>query len=84
EVDLVERQIQKNFYILPCVPSGNLRRDVQHELHDFPSMIDAYCLELEQLGFEFAIFDLSPSCELWERRIILAMCEVITPLTPEF
>lgn len=66
------------------MPSGTFRRDVQHKLQDFPYLIDDFCLELEKLGFEFAIFDLSPSFELWERRIILAMCEVVTPLTPEF
>ncbi|SCW45572.1 Cellulose biosynthesis protein BcsQ [Borreliella japonica] len=84
DIDQALKQIQKNFYILPCVPSGTFRRDVQHKLQDFPYLIDDFCVELEKLGFEFAIFDLSPSFELWERRIILAMCEVVTPLTPEF
>ncbi len=44
DIDQVLKQIQKNFYILPCVPSGTFRRDVQHKLQDFPYLIDDFCL----------------------------------------
>ena len=40
--------------------------------------------DLEDLGFEYAVYDLSPGMSLLEKRILSSVDEVITPLTPEY
>ena len=53
-------------------------------MNDTPFIFEDLCGELEKLGFVIAIFDLSPGMSRLEKCVLLAMDEVITPLTPEY
>lgn len=85
EVVRVLFRISENFYILPTFGlNGTLKQYAETQLNDEPFIFEDLCGELEKLGFEVAIFDLSPGMSKLEKCVLLAMDEVITPLTPEF
>ncbi len=50
------------------------------ELFIFEELVE----ELSSLGFYLAIFDLSPGMSPLEKSVLLAMDEVLLPLTPEY
>ena len=78
-------QISENFYILPTFGlNGTLKQYAETQLNDEPFIFEDLCNELEKLSFKVAIFDLSPGMSRLEKCVLLAMDEVITPLTPEF
>ena len=64
--------------------NGQLQAFADLGMVNKPFIFANLCEELEGLGFEAAIFDLSPGLGILERYVILAMHEVVTPLTPEF
>ena len=64
--------------------NGNLKQYAETQLNDEPFIFEDLCAELEKISFEVAIFDLSPGMSRLEKCVLLAMDEVITPLTPEF
>lgn len=87
EVDVEEAiiEIKPNLYILPTFGlDGSLKQYGETTLNDEPFIFEDLCDELKGLGFEFIVFDLSPGMSRLEKSILLAMDEVITPLTPEF
>ena len=53
------------------------------KLNDSPFLFDDLCRDLELLGYDIAVFDLSPGFRTLEQRILIAVDEVITPITPE-
>ena len=63
---------------------GSLKKFSESQLNDEPFIFDDLCTELEKAGFIIAIFDLSPGMSRLEKCVLLAMDEVITPLTPEY
>ena len=63
---------------------GGLQPFSDRQLEDMPYAFDDLCRSLEGLGFDIAIFDLSPGMGRLEKRILTAMNEVVTPLTPEY
>jgi chromosome partitioning protein len=63
---------------------GSLQQFADTKMVSQPFVFDDLCDGIAKLDFDFAIFDLSPGMSLLERYVILAMDEVITPLTPEF
>ncbi|MBA7493512.1 Chromosome-partitioning ATPase Soj [subsurface metagenome] len=73
------------FYMIPTFGlDGNLKQYGENQLNDEPFIFEDLCSGLEVQGFQVAIFDLSPGMSKLEKCVILAMDEVITPLTPEF
>lgn len=78
-------QLRNNFFLLPTFSiGGDLRNFAQTKLINKVIIFQKLAKELETLGFEFAIYDLSPGMSLLEKRILSAVDEVITPLTPEY
>ncbi|MBP7554426.1 MAG: ParA family protein [Spirochaetes bacterium] len=78
-------QITDNLFIIPTFGlNGSLKNYAETQLNDEPFIFEDLCVEIEKLGFEFAIFDLSPGMSKLEKCVLLAMDETITPLTPEF
>jgi cellulose biosynthesis protein BcsQ len=83
------RETVKN--IAPClsmVPviaiGGTLKKWSETELSTDPKAFEFLTGDLTSLGFEYAIFDCSPSFSQLERTIIAEMDEVVSPLSPEF
>jgi cellulose biosynthesis protein BcsQ len=71
--------------MLPVIAiGGNLKRWAETELFQSPKAFEFLIADLEGLGFEYAIFDCSPSFSLLERAVIGVVDEVINPLAPEF
>jgi len=78
-------KITDNFFILPTKrKDSELKVYAETKLFQEPFIFEDLNQELNKLGFEFAIYDLSPSISQLERCILLAMNEVITPISPEF
>lgn len=73
---------------LSLIPSfglnGQLKEYAETKLLNEPLAFQKLCKVLEALGYDYAVFDLSPGMSLLEKNIISAMDEVITPLTPEY
>ena len=84
EVSKAIKHITNNLYILPTLrKNSQLKVYAENHLNQEPFVFEDLIQEFNKLGFEFAIFDLSPSISQLERCILLAINEVITPLTPE-
>lgn len=78
-------EISENLSILPTFTiGGDLQNFADWKIGSQPFIFDDLCETLAASGFELAIFDLSPGLRLLEKYVILAMDEVVTPLTPEF
>lgn len=77
--------LSEQFYILPTFGlTGALKQYAESQLNDTPFIFEDLCGELEKLGFVIAVFDLSPGMSRLEKCVLLAMDEVVTPLTPEY
>jgi cellulose biosynthesis protein BcsQ len=63
---------------------GSLKQYAETKLNDEPFIFEDLNTELESLGYELIIYDLSPGMSRLEKCILLATDEVITPLTPEY
>lgn len=71
--------------LLPVSPlDGNLRSFAETQLSKNPKAFEFLIADLAAQGFEYAVFDCSPSFSQLERAVIGAVDEVITPLTPEY
>lgn len=78
-------EISSNFYLLPTFSlNGTLKNYAETKLFQEPFVFDDLCNQLGRYNFNYAIFDLSPGMSMLERSVLLAMDEVITPLTPEY
>lgn len=81
----VIKQIKENLYIIPTKSKDStLKNYAETKLFQEPFIFEDLNNELKRLGFEYAIYDLSPSISQLERCILLAVNEVITPITPEY
>ncbi|MCF7949837.1 MAG: ParA family protein [Spirochaetia bacterium] len=79
------KQIRENLFIIPTYGiDGELKAYGENQLANEPFIFEDLCNELEKMGFDYALFDLSPGMGRIERMVILAMDEVITPMTPEY
>jgi cellulose biosynthesis protein BcsQ len=77
--------IADNFALLPVSPlDGALTRFAETQLIKSPRAFEFLIADLADLGFDYAIFDCSPSFSQLERAIIGSVDEVINPLTPEY
>jgi cellulose biosynthesis protein BcsQ len=78
-------QLNENWFLLPVkVLGGGLKKWAETELLRSPRALEFLVSDLENLGFDYALFDCSPSFSLLERSLISCMDEVINPLSPEF
>lgn len=85
KIENVIKQINENLYIIPTkTKDSNLKNYAETKLFQEPFIFEDLNNELEKIGFEFAIYDLSPSISQLERCILLSTNEVITPITPEY
>ena len=81
----VIKKINENLYIIPTkIKDSELKNYAETKLFQEPFIFEDLNEELNKLGFEYAIYDLSPSISQLERCILLATNEVITPITPEY
>jgi cellulose biosynthesis protein BcsQ len=81
----VIREIAPNLFLLPAIAiGGNLKVWSETELIQNPKAFEFLNDDLEKLGFEYALYDCSPSFSQLERAILAEVDEVINPLTPEF
>lgn len=79
------RQLNENWFLLPVKARGSgLKQWTETELLRSPRSVEFLISDLELLGFDYALFDCSPSLSLLERSLISCMDEVINPLLPEF
>ena len=84
-IEDVVLEINTNFFLLPTFSlNGTLKNYAESKLFHEPFIFDDLCAQLETFNFNYAIFDLSPGMSMLERSVLLAMDEVITPLTPEY
>jgi len=75
----------ENLSLIPVIAiGGNLKQWAETELVRTPRAVEFLISDLENLGFEYAFFDCSPSFSLLERSVIACMDEVINPLSAEF
>ena len=85
ELNKAISQVRDNLYLLPTFSiGGDLRNFAQTKLVNKIVVFTKLAKDLEVLGFDYAIYDLSPGMSLLEKRILSAVNEVITPLTPEY
>jgi len=79
------RPLGGNFSFLPVIAAtGALKQWAETELVRSPRAVEFLVSDMENLGFEYALFDCSPSFSLLERSVISCMDEVINPLSAEF
>lgn len=78
-------EISPNLSILPTFTiGGDLQSFADWKIGSQPFIFDDLCATLADSGYQLAIFDLSPGLRLLEKYVLLALDEVITPVTPEF
>ncbi len=78
-------QLKENFFMIPSFAiNGGLKNYGETKLFSEPFIFEDLNEELKKLDFEFVIYDLSPGISHLEKCILLAMDEVIAPLTPEY
>ena len=81
----VIKKINEYLYIIPTrSKDSELKNYAETKLFQEPFIFEDLNIELQKLGFEYVIYDLSPSISQLERCILLATNEVITPITPEY
>ena len=79
------RPIGSCFDLLPVIASkGSLKQWAETDLARNPRTVEFFISDLENLGYDYALFDCSPSFSLLERSVIACMDEVINPLSAEF
>ena len=79
------RPLGGNLALLPVIAIGSgLKQWAETELVRSPRAVEFLISDLENLGYEYALFDCSPSFSLLERSVISCMDEVINPLSAEF
>jgi cellulose biosynthesis protein BcsQ len=79
------KQIAPALSMVPVIAiGGTLKQWSETELPADPKAIEFLLSDLAALGFEYAVFDCSPSFSQLERAIIAEMDEVVSPLSPEF
>ena len=78
-------QLRDNLYLLPTISiDGNLKNYIKGELVDNVFVFMGLNDELEKMGFDICIYDLSPTMGLFEERVLMSLDEVIVPLLPEY
>ncbi len=63
--------------------AGQLKTYGENQLANEPFVFADLIEELSRLGYDHAVFDLSPGMGRLERAVLLGVDEVVTPMTPE-
>lgn len=85
EVKAALVDITDNLSILPTFSlDGVLKQYAETRLNDEPFIFEELGEEFNDLGYDTVIYDLSPGMSKLEKSVLLAMDEVIVPLTPEY
>jgi cellulose biosynthesis protein BcsQ len=78
-------QLKENLFILPVIAiGGHLKEWAETKLVQQPKAFEFLMSDIAAVGFDFAIFDCSPSFSMLEMALIAHVDEVINPLSPEF
>jgi cellulose biosynthesis protein BcsQ len=78
-------QVRENLYILPTFSiGGNLKEWSETKLFQEPYVFQDLIDDLQNLGFEFCLFDLGPGISNLEKSILSCMDEVIGVIGAEF
>lgn len=78
-------QVRDNLFIVPTKKrDSSLKLYGETKLFQEPFIFEDLNVELNKLGFEYAIYDLAPSMSQLERCVLLACNEVVTPITAEY
>lgn len=75
--------VTPNFDILPTRANKGLKLYGETKLNDEPFIFVDLFEELDKLGYDYVICDLSPGIGRLEKSVLTACDEVITPMTPE-
>ena len=79
------KEVAPNLFMIPVIAiGGTLKKWSETELSQDPKAFEFFTGDLASLGFEFAVFDCSPSFSQLKRAVIAEMDEVVSPLSPEF
>jgi cellulose biosynthesis protein BcsQ len=79
------KEITPRLAMLPVVAiGGTLKEWSETKLQANPKAFEFLSADLADLGYEYAVFDCSPSFSQLERAVIAEADEVINPLSPEF
>ena len=84
-VERAIKQLKENLFILPVIAiGGHLKEWAETKLVQQPKAFEFLMADIENLGFDIAVFDCSPSFSMLEMALIAHVDEVINPLSPEF
>ena len=79
------KRITDSLFMVPVVAiGGTLKEWSETKLAQNPKAFEFLMADLEGMGFEYAVFDCSPSFSQLERAVIAVADEVVNPLSPEF
>jgi cellulose biosynthesis protein BcsQ len=79
------KEIGPSLSMVPVIAiGGTLKKWSETELTADPKAFEFLSGDLEALGFQYAVFDCSPSFSQLERAVIAEADEVVSPLSPEF
>ncbi len=83
--DAIVKDLFPNFDMLPTFGlDGGLKLYGETKLNDEPFVFCDLFDELENLGYDYLIADLSPGIGRLEKLVLIACETVVTPMTPEF
>jgi cellulose biosynthesis protein BcsQ len=78
-------EVAPSLFMVPVIAiGGSLKKWSESELTQDPKAFEFLTADLASMGFDFAVFDCSPSFSQLERAVIAEMDEVVSPLSPEF
>ena len=72
--------------LVDCDPQGTppVGSSPSRRLNDEPFIFEELVQKLSSLGFDLAIFDLSPGMSRLEKSVLLAMDDIVVLFTPEY
>lgn len=82
--DAIEDSYPNLDVLASCGLDGGLKLYGESKLADEPYIFVDLFKQLEQLGYDYAIADMSPGMGRLERAVLTACDEVITPMVPEY
>ena len=79
------KPVTSSLFLVPTIAIGGaLREWSETALPSEPKAFEFLTDDLAGMGFEYAVFDCSPSLSRLEKSVVAVTDEVINPLTPEF
>ena len=78
-------EVKDNLDLLPTAGiGGDLKQYAEGPMLQSPFVFDDLNDELAKLGYDLAVYDLSPGMSMLERCVIHSVDEVISPMSPEY